>query len=435
MKKIEKDSRCVASLNDQRGAVAVVVGVVIVLFIMFIALAIDVGHLCVVRNELRNAADAGALAGARFLYNEDGTEVNVGANQIAYDAATANRSEGVAVEVNWPGGNQGDVLRGHWSFATRTFTPNDSTAPVDLWDVTWEELDLNPDFINAVRVVTRREATPAASFFARIFGRESFSLAAEAIAYIGFAGTLMPEEADQPIAICRESILDQNGNYNCNIGRMINSGQNVANSETGAWTSFNQENFTGVDPCTGGTNAQEVRSLVCNEGNPGTILFGEDIATSGGEIQSAFNQLIQCWESYTGRTQPWNLTLPVITCPGNNVTTCAPVVGAVNLNVIWITGTGEDPDYSEAPTQMGAAGNYEDWSFSADAGNTNGEARWNSFVSHFHLQNVAVGGITTPAPYRMKSIYFIPDCTVHEPAGGTGGENFGILALIPVLVK
>ena len=166
------------------------------------ALAIDLGHLYVVRNELRNAADAGSLAGARFLYNDDGTVVNTGANQIAYDAATANNSEKVSVDVNWTSGNEGDVQRGHWSFATRTFTPNASIAPVDLWNVSTEELDADINFINAIKVVTRRQTLPATSFFARIFGHENFELAADAVAYIGFAGTAAPGEADQPIAIC-----------------------------------------------------------------------------------------------------------------------------------------------------------------------------------------------------------------------------------------
>jgi hypothetical protein len=197
---------------------------------------------------------------------------------------------------------------------------------------------------------------------------------------------------------------------------MINSGQNVATHETGGWTSFNQD-----DPCTGGTNAQEVRGLVCNEGNSDPITLGEDIATSGGEIQSAFAQLIQCWETQTGKIQPWNLTLPVVTCPGNNITTCEEVRGAVNINVVWITGPGDDPHYNEAPTQMGL------WSNS----DPNGEIRWGDFVGYFNLQNVD----GTAAPYEKKSIYFLPDCTPHVPKGGTGGQNFGILARIPVLVK
>ncbi len=409
----EKLLRYFTGLNSQQGASAIMIGIMLTMFIGFAALATDIGHLYVVRNELQNAADAGALAGARFLYSEDGA-VNTGANQIAYDAATSNKSEKAPVDVH-----PGDIQRGHWSFATRIFTPNDSTNPVDLWDVSTEQLDADPNFINAVKVVARREDTPAASFFARIFGHKNFALSAEAVAYIGFAGTLTPEEAAQPIVLCEESLL-VDGKYTCNIGRMINSGQQIESNETGGWTDFNQDN-----PCAGGTNANTVKSLICGGGNPETITLGKPIATNGGEIQSAFNDLIKCWESKTGKKGPWNLTLPVVTCPGNNVGTCEVVVGAVNINIVWITGAGEDPDYKEAPTQMG------DSSIPADAGNTNGQERWNSFVTYFKLQNVD----GSPAPYAKKSIYFKPDCTPHIPEGSSGGENFGILAEIPVLVN
>ena len=402
-------------MNNPNGAVAIIVALTLLFIIGFAALAIDVAHLSVVRNELQNAADAGALAGARVLYNNSGTSVNVGANQEAYDTGIANKSENVPVEINWTGGNSGDVQRGHWSFATKTFTPNASTAPVVLWNRSSAELDADPDFINAVRVVTRRESTPALSFFARIFGHDSFQLSAEAIAYIGFAGTLLPYDVEQPIAICEDTILID-GEYSCNIGRMINSGQNVASNETGGWTSFSQD-----DACTGGTNAQEVKNLVCGDGNPDSLQLGVTTATNGGDIQSAFNQLITCWATESmGKTQPWNVTLPVVTCPGNNVGTCEELVGAVNLNIVWITGAGEDPEYLNAPTQMGA------WS----SNNLNGANRWNSFVQNFQLKNVD----GSDAPYEKKSIYFLPDCTPHEPAGVSGGQNFGVLAEIPVLV-
>ena len=403
-------------LRNQRGATAILVGLCLFSLIGFGALAVDVGHLCVARNELQNAADAGALAGARFLYNDDGTAVNTGANQIAHDAATANMSEQNPVEVNWTGGNAGDAQRGHWSFATRTFTPNDSTAPTELSNVSTAELDADTDFINAVRVTARRQSTPIASFFARIFGHASFVGAADAVAYIGFAGTLGPSDVDQPIAICEDSLLtgDQ---YTCNVGRMINSGQDVTTNETGGWTSFNQD-----DPCTGGTNAQEVKSLVCAEGNPQTIFLGENIATNGGDIQSAFNDLIDCWSDNTSKIRLWPLTLPVVDCGDqNNVGTCQEVRGAVEVNVVWITGAGEDPGYNDAPTQM------DSWLNS----DPDGEVRWNDFVSHFDLQNVD----GSPVPYAKKSIYFLPDCTPHDPMGVSGGENFGILAEIPVLVE
>ncbi|MHC4104834.1 MAG: TadG family pilus assembly protein, partial [Planctomycetota bacterium] len=214
--------------NNEHGAVAIMVGLCLFVLVGFSAFAIDIPNLCVAKNELQNAADAGALAGAQNLYNNAGTAVNVNANQIARDVGVANGSQGTPAEVNWTGGNTGDVQRGHWSFTTKTFTPNASLAPVDLWNRSTAELDLDLNFINAIRVVTRRQNIPVQSSFARIFGINSFPRAAEAIAYIGFAGTLRPEDGEQPIAICAESLRNESGQYTCNVGRMINSGQNLA---------------------------------------------------------------------------------------------------------------------------------------------------------------------------------------------------------------
>lgn len=409
-------------LREQRGVTLILIALLILVFIGVAALAIDIGHLFVVRNELQNAADAGCLAGARFLYHEDGT-VDENANQIAYQAAVANKSERNPVEVHWGSGdNEGDIERGHWCFATRTFTPNESTQPVDLWDVSAETLDSNLDFINAIRVKTRRQDTPAASFFARVFGYENFSLSTEAIAYIGFAGTLAPGEADQPIAICKESLLT-NDQYTCSIGRMITNHETKPGMESGGWTDFNQDS-----PCLTGTNAEAVRSLIGNGGNPDSIILGQPIAINGGYIQNAHGLLRERWESVTGKTQPWTLTLPVVECPGNNVDSCARVVGAVTVNIVWITDwEDDDPPYSEAPWEMENPRTGTTWS----SNDPDGQVRWNSFVEDFNLKQVD----GNPVPYERRGVYFLPDCHYHKPAGRTGGENFGVLAKIPVLAK
>lgn len=75
-----------------------------------------------------------------------------------------------------------------------------------------------------------------------------------------------------------------------------------------------------------------------------------------------------------------------------------------------------------------------------------GMVRWASFIRHLNLKNVSVTVIfnedgdevekevVKPAHFAIKSIYFLPDCSAHELAGRTGGENFGVLAKIPVLV-
>jgi len=397
------------------------VALLILVFVGFAAVAIDIGHLFLVRNELQNAADAGCLAGARFLYGSDGMAVNENSNQVAYEATIVNKSEKAPVDVHWTVGNTGDVERGHWSFATGAFTPTELTQPVNLWDVSPEELDANPAFINALRVKARRQDTPSASFFARIFGYENFSLSREAIAYIGFAGTLAPGEADQPIAICRESLL-VNGQYTCSTGRMITNHEVVAGLESGGWTDFNQDSA-----CLTGTNAETVRSLICGSGNPEPVILGQSIAINGGYIEFAHGQLRTCWEAFTGRTRPWTLTLPVIECPGNNIGNCASVVGAVTVNIVWINHWENDPLYSEAPWRMENPRTGTTWS----SNNSNGQVRWNSFVQNFNLQNVD----GSPAPYQRRGVYFLPDCNTHQPRGRTGGENFGIMAKIPVLAK
>ena len=52
------------------------------------------------------------------------------------------------------------------------------------------------------------------------------------------------------------------------------------------------------------------------------------------------------------------------------------------------------------------------------------------FVASFALEDIN----GDPAPYKKETIYFVPDCSPHVPTGGTGGENFGVLAKVPVLV-
>jgi hypothetical protein len=75
-----------------------------------------------------------------------------------------------------------------------------------------------------------------------------------------------------------------------------------------------------------------------------------------------------------------------------------------------------------------------------------GIRRWNQFVRHFGIvrqldpddEGNPVYAEYDEDPqltgYRQKTIYFLPDCHAYTPKGRTGGENFGVLARIPVLV-
>ena len=470
-------------LRDQQGVTLPLVAVLMFVLLGFTAMAIDLSNLYVVRNELQNSADAGALAGARFLYNDDGAAINTGANLIAYNAARDNRAlaitGAVPVDVNWSGGNAGDVQRGHWSFTTRTFTANDYTGAPVLWGRSWLDLDTDPNFINAVRVVTRRQrtpGTPAASFFARIFGYQDFQLSADAVAYVGFAGSLMPAEADQPIAICIQSLTDDKQQpFNCNIGRMLNSGSDPNTANTGAWTNFSQ-------PCET-ANVPSLRPLICGSGNVDALTYGDGIGAVNGVQDTIFRDLESCWRSSTNTdtTDPdpdttMELMLPVIDCPSNAISNCAELLTAVVVNVVWIQR--DNPGYNQAPRKMHFPGDEQNsaiiWTYHSDdamlvneladffVGNgpsdvfptfppdkyvgdvwddpavseeNKGRVRWASFVKAFELRNVGPEETAPYATFAQKSIYFLPSCKPHERAGDTGGVNTGVLAKIPKLVE
>jgi Flp pilus assembly protein TadG len=396
-------------MKNQSGIIAIIVGICMVVLIGFGALAIDVWNLYARRGELQNAADAGALAGARALYNSSGTAINTGANQEANVVATLNKSAGVAVDVN-----TGDVQRGHWRFATRTFFANSSTIVYDFVGKTFQQLDEEDAFINAVKVTTRREATPVAAFLARIFGYKDFELSADAVAYRGFVGSAPPGYVDQPIAICEESITDSEGAYTCNIGRMFNSGEKNPNKETAAWTDYNQDK----ESVCSGANNPGVGDAICSESPQ---IDGGLIAVTNGVLADSFKNFIECWESNSqNKTVPWEVTLPVVKCKDSK-TTCKEVVGAVTVNIVWITGVDKDPQGKDAPTKMDAWENYD----------PDGKIRWEDFTETFNLLDIDG---ESNAPYTQKSIYFLPDCDPQDPFGTTGGGAFNILAEIPVLV-
>lgn len=440
--------------SRQKGAVIVLVALLLVFFIGIVALALDVYHLYVVRNELQNAADAGALAGTKVLYydnsdDEPGNDpasdtlnghVNPGANQIAKDTATQNKSEKIAVEVLSPLTNLNDVQRGHWYFTgakAGTFEQSDNTLPTDITGKTFEELDQDPDFVNAVQVTTRREGTAAASFFARIFGYEDFGVTAQAVAYIGFVGSLAEGEADIPIAICESSITNEDDEYDCGKVRLINSADKD-NSNTGALTNFSVGCTDSFDANDLKTDPLDVTS--CQMKNPGTLLLNSGISTGGGQVQVIFSALQDCGgfnpKNPPVRDTPWEVTLPVVDCQGqSNPSGCLPVKGAVTMEIVLITDTfpsDEKKKYDDLPDRMGT---WEKPSLT-DPTKT-GLDNWLSFVDHFDLQ-IAPDLPAEDADdygFYQKTIYAKPSCEKSEVKGTTGGPAYGVLATIPVLVK
>ena len=449
-------------LKEESGASVILVTIMIFLLVGFVAFAIDIAYTYVARNQVQNAADAGALAGARFLLNADDTINGPGANQIAYNAAIANTSTGNPVTVTWNTGTNGpEVQRGHWTFSAPypecstlpdnpipndpkvPFCPNATLTQTNLFA---PGLDHNLNFINAVQVITHNTQIP--SFFGRIFGWTNYQRDAKAVAYLGFAGNFQPGDFDQPFAICSRSIGDTNNNgiiddpdpgaenepgeetLTCNTGRMLNSSGNQQTSNTAGWTNFTQ-------PC-GTANPPSVTPFICGGTSSPSVGSGS-IGTTGGVDQVILTAMRNCWLSQTSLDQldavgnpgtdgipdrPWEMTLPVILCTGNNVANCSEIVGAVNLSVVWISekGTGQ----LTVPPTMYRPSDETTWV----APGPDDATSWTSFASYFNLLNQD----GSAAPLAKKSIYFMPACNWTDPVGTSGGTFFGVMAQIPVLV-
>lgn len=138
-------------LARRRGAVLVLITVMIVAVFAFVALGVDVGYVATVRTELKRSTDAGALAGAGALV--EGPDVAIArVHEFLQHNPVGGREiqpEDVQIEL------------GHWNIDNRTFLAS-------------EELP------SAIRVRVKHENQPL--FFARVLGHDDFDLNDESIA-------------------------------------------------------------------------------------------------------------------------------------------------------------------------------------------------------------------------------------------------------------
>ena len=167
-------SGCDSQQSARKGAVVVLVAVLLVVLLGCVALAVDIGYLYVARAELQRAADAGAMAGAQALGRDSDNPFDEFIylwdiyNQ-AKSSAEANTCAGSAVRIT----QLSDVKIGYLE-DPRDLTANLQTVPLDQ--------------CNAVQVTARRTASSQGGaiglFFAPIFGISSSNVAATAIAAI-----------------------------------------------------------------------------------------------------------------------------------------------------------------------------------------------------------------------------------------------------------
>lgn len=92
-----------SSRQRQQGAVAIIVGLSLIILVGMLALVLDLGHLYIAKTELQNAADAAALSGAKEL---DGTSAGIiRARDRAIETAGLNNYDLNSTEIEIDEGN------------------------------------------------------------------------------------------------------------------------------------------------------------------------------------------------------------------------------------------------------------------------------------------------------------------------------------------
>ena len=181
------------------GATAITIAICLFVLIGMASLAIDVGQLYTVRNELQNVADAAALAGVGQLVQNSG-------GQAVRDSALATQAAMQVAQTQSQLQGQPTVADG---------ARNDLTLHFGVWDIysgnpatAWTDLGTtcaSTSNANALRVTIIRSGDtvfgPVSNIFAKIFGANTSTVNATATAYLGFTNQVQTGSIQVPLAL------------------------------------------------------------------------------------------------------------------------------------------------------------------------------------------------------------------------------------------
>lgn len=157
---------------QQTGFIAILSALLMVGLIGITALAVDVGHLLVVRTQVQNAVDAAALHGAALLYSNGSSTPNFSAS----GPAVAGAIEAVSLNMAVGGQDNLQVQANYWQQLNPSAPSNEAAIQVTL-------------------------SKQVSLFFARIFGQTSRNVSASSTALVQSPTSIGTGGTNLPIAI------------------------------------------------------------------------------------------------------------------------------------------------------------------------------------------------------------------------------------------
>jgi Flp pilus assembly protein TadG len=223
-------TRITKFFRGTEGSVAVIIALGIVALLGAASLAIDMGHLYTVRNELQNSADAAALAAASNLIKDNGTGTAVRDPDAAKQAAllVAQRQSQLSGLPNVSDADRNDlaITFGVWNI--------NAASP----DVAWTEIGPTCGIYsnaNAVKITIIRGADtvfgPVTNFCAGIFGHNTSQIAATATAYLGYTTETLPGTVQVPLTLPNTVLTAAKGQTGW-FARLFGPAEAVASART-----------------------------------------------------------------------------------------------------------------------------------------------------------------------------------------------------------
>ena len=314
-------TRLLKPLDNSRGAVAVMVAIMMTVLLAMAAAALDIGHALVARNELQNSADAGALAGARALgiLYEGMTPAAMGTYQLSGgDAATIRTAVQTTAVLNAAAGvnvtvDAGDVQIGLWNSATRTMTPTVNQP-------------------RSVRVITRRDGTangPISTFLAGVVGMTSVNVSAVATAELTAIGSTPPAALDLPVAIS-QLFFSQ---YGCGDSIMLYPSNGNPQSCAG-FTTFDQT------PSNNAAMLAIINGMINGSyQTPSTTAGTSQLNFTNGTLSNpTWDALVNLFNTKKDANGVWDALVAVYQGSACNPSGAIPIIGYANIRITNIQG-------------------------------------------------------------------------------------------------
>ncbi len=302
-------------LRDSKGATAVVTAIFLVVAVGSMSVAIDLGHLFLVKCELQAAADAGAIAGARGLLG-----IPAGAKgpvAISPDCSRALTHSQNLVAANKSDGGfltqlpAADVAFGWYDSDAKSFVFGGCS---------------DPKKVTAVKVVARKDSSANSSmplFFGEFLGKKEIGVKAEAIATSDYPG-LAPEGVGTfPIAVDRDKVPPNNLPFKVHL--------NPTPGDDGCWHAYK-------NPSSG---TSDTRGYIDGSLPSPELRVGDQINVKEGVADAALQEVSRQLEARTRQGKTYDILVPIIPANSSHAN-WQPVEGFATMRITNVQSQGSD---------------------------------------------------------------------------------------------